>query len=202
MKLIVGLGNPGTEYEMTRHNAGFLAIDYVLEKWKTENRVSDIKTVKTKQYEAFETQYVFDDGSKESLTLLKPLTFMNSSGSAIQAYCALHNDIDISEDLWVLHDELDVPFGFLKVAYNRSAAGQNGVQNIIDQLGTKEFSRIRIGIGSQHARKGPSQDYVLKNFSATESTVEVDVSSYSSGAYVIKINTDKSKGYVGKFVKK
>lgn len=168
MKLIVGLGNPGTEYEMTRHNAGFLAIDYVLEKWKTEGRIGDIKKVNTKQYEAYETTYLFEDGTKEVLTLLKPLTFMNNSGNAIKAYSSLHKDIDISEDIWILHDELDVPFGSLKVAYNRSAAGQNGVKNIIDALGTKEFNRIRIGIGSEHARKASSQDYVLKNFSSTE----------------------------------
>ncbi len=168
MKLIVGLGNPGTEYEMTRHNAGFLAIDYVLEKWKVEQRVGDIKRVSTKQYEACETQYLFDDGKEEALTLLKPLTFMNNSGNAIKTYCSLRNDINVSEDLWVLHDELDVPFGSLKVAYNRSAAGQNGVKNIIDALGTKEFNRIRIGIGSEHARKISSQDYVLKNFSSVE----------------------------------
>lgn len=171
MKLIVGLGNPGTEYAMTRHNAGFLAIDYLLEQWKTEHRIGDVKRSTTSQYEAYETQYLYDDGRKESLTLLKPLTFMNNSGHAIKAYCALHQDINVSEDLWVLHDELDVAFGLLKVAYNRSAAGQNGVKNIIDQLGTKEFNRIRIGIGSENARMTSSQDYVLKNFSSTEKKV-------------------------------
>ncbi|MDP2656118.1 MAG: aminoacyl-tRNA hydrolase [bacterium] len=168
MKLIVGLGNPGTEYETTRHNAGFLAVDYLMEKWLEEGRIEKPSISKDKTYIAYETKYTRDDGKHESITFLKPLTFMNLSGTSVKKYLSYHRTIDITKDIWISHDELDIPFGKIKISHNRSSAGHNGVQNIIDLLGTKEFSRMRIGVASERPVTISGEKFVLGKFSATE----------------------------------
>lgn len=146
MKLIVGLGNPGLEYERTRHNAGFMAIDKVAELLQ----VSFTK----KQFQAtIATASV----KGEKVLLMKPETYMNLSGEAVLAAVQFYK-ID-SQDILVLHDDLDLPVGKIRIRYQGSSGGQKGLKNIIDLLHTQDIKRIRIGIGKDPII--PIVDYVL-----------------------------------------
>ncbi|NCC54189.1 MAG: aminoacyl-tRNA hydrolase [Erysipelotrichia bacterium] len=146
MKLIVGLGNPGKEYEKTRHNAGFMVMDKIAQ----ELRV-DINTSK------FKGMYTKINVKKESVILLKPQTYMNLSGESVREIMDYFK-IDIN-DLLVIYDDLDLPVGKIRLRSKGSAGGQNGVKNIIQHLGTQQFNRIRVGIGKDE--KIPVVDYVL-----------------------------------------
>src|SRR3990167_2216195 len=138
MKLIIGLGNPGKEYEKTRHNVGFLAVEKIAQdlqfsKWKME-----------KKLEA-EVCRGFIASCCEDVILAKPQTFMNLSGRAVQlltTYYKLHTN-----DVLIVHDDLDLELGTLKLSYGSGSAGHNEIQSIIDTLGTKDFWRLRMGIG-------------------------------------------------------
>ncbi|MBI2552006.1 aminoacyl-tRNA hydrolase [Candidatus Uhrbacteria bacterium] len=138
MKLIVGLGNPGKEYEKTRHNVGFLAVDGIardlqFSKWKME-----------KKLEA-EVCRGFIASCCEDVILAKPQTFMNNSGAAVKKLTV--NYRLTTDDLLIVHDDLDLELGTLRLSYGSGSAGHNGVQSIIDALGTKDFWRLRVGIG-------------------------------------------------------
>ncbi|MBE6161070.1 MAG: aminoacyl-tRNA hydrolase [Firmicutes bacterium] len=142
MKLIVGLGNPGKEYENTRHNIGFMVLDYMKknEKWK----------------EKFDAFYIKDD----DVIYLKPLTYMNVSGFAVEKAA---NFFKIKpEDILVIQDDLDLPFNNYKLKRNSSAGGHNGIRSIIACLGTNSFLRLKIGIA--HDRSIDTKDYVLSKF--------------------------------------
>jgi PTH1 family peptidyl-tRNA hydrolase len=134
VKLIVGLGNPGIEYESTPHNLGFLAID----------RIADDLGVKVRnrQCRALTARAVMGD---EPVLLAKPETFMNLSGDSVRALVAKH-EAKPESDLIVIQDELDFPWGTLRIHRQRSSAGHNGVESIIEALGTQDFLRIRIGV--------------------------------------------------------
>jgi len=134
VKLIVGLGNPGIEYESTPHNLGFLAID----------RIADDLGVKVRnrQCRALTAQAVMGD---EPVLLAKPETFMNLSGDSVRALVAKH-EAKPESDLIVIQDELDFPLGTLRIHRQRSSAGHNGIESIIEALGTQDFLRIRIGV--------------------------------------------------------
>ena len=152
MKLIVGLGNPGPEYELTPHNLGFLVIDRIADDHKVEirNRQCRALTARTKI-------------GNEPVVLAKPETFMNLSGQAV-ACLAEKLEIRPASDLIVIQDELDFPFGTLRVHRNRSSAGHNGIESIIDSLGIKDFVRIRIGVAPEHkVRDG--REYLLSPMS-------------------------------------
>ncbi len=139
MKLIVGLGNPGKEYEKTRHNSGFMAMDVLADmlgvsissnKWN-----ANICTTRI-------------DG--EQVLLMKPLTYMNESGKAvIQAVHFYHIE---PEDVLVLHDDMDLPTGSLRIRKKGSAGGQKGMKSIMQAMGTTDIPRIRIGVG--HSDRG------------------------------------------------
>lgn len=157
MKLIVGLGNPGTQYENTRHNAGFLALDFFL-----------------KDHPAINCQGKFNaqicelhiDGVK--MFFIKPQSFMNLSGQVVREIASFYK-VDITKDLLVLHDEKDLPFATVKEARDSGSAGHNGVQNIIDELGTKNFARIRIGVESREPNSPlPTDVFVLQPFTNEE----------------------------------
>jgi PTH1 family peptidyl-tRNA hydrolase len=152
MILIVGLGNPGKQYELTRHNAGFLAIDYIAAELGLE--WSEHK--KTRSLMAKSSEYV----------LLKPQTFMNLSGEAVVA--ALNFWKLDKDDLVVLHDDIDVDLGKIKTTASSRAAGNNGVQSIIDLLGTQEFFRVRIGVRTEMRDKIPADKFVLEKFRPEE----------------------------------
>ncbi len=159
MKIIVGLGNPGVKYKNTRHNAGFLAIDNFL-----ASLDADINPACTKfDSELFEVHF----GSNKTF-FIKPNTFMNNSGQAVSEIINFYK-IDLAKDLLVIHDDTDLPFGDIRFANNSSAAGHNGVQDIINKLGTQEFNRIRIGVESRESRgEIPTEDFVLQKFTDDE----------------------------------
>ena len=148
VKLIVGLGNPGIEYQFTPHNLGFLTVDRIANDHNVEirNRQCQALTARTQI-------------GNEQVVLAKPETFMNLSGIAVRELL-LKNDLLPESDLIVIQDELDFPFGTLRVQRNRSSAGHNGIESIIDSLGTKDFVRIRIGVAPEHkVRDG--KEYLL-----------------------------------------
>ena len=162
MKIIVGLGNPGQQYEDTRHNIGFAIIDKIREKFEFPEFKSN------KRFQAEISKNAID--LKEAL-LVKPQTFMNLSGESVQAILDFYKLTP--EDLIVIHDDLDIATGKYKIATDSSSAGHNGVQNIIDKLGTQKFRRIRIGVGEETAegaikcRLG-AHDFVLSRFNPEE----------------------------------
>ncbi|HEX8815954.1 MAG TPA: aminoacyl-tRNA hydrolase [Terriglobales bacterium] len=134
MKLIVGLGNPGIEYQFTPHNLGFLAIDRLGDDFGVD--------VNNRQCRALTAR--FEVGS-ETVLLAKPETFMNLSGLSVNELVK-KNDLEPDADLVVIQDELDFAFGTVRVQKNRSSAGHNGIESIIGALGTQDFLRIRLGV--------------------------------------------------------
>lgn len=159
MKLIVGLGNPGQKYQNTRHNFGFLAVDLLAKKlgltWRDSTK---LKAEVTKNAE-----YV----------LAKPTTFMNQSGFAVSALLKFYKLSP--SDLIVIHDELDIDFGKYKLSSDSRAAGHNGVQSIIDQLGSKKFVRFRLGIRSDADHGIDAEKYVLEKFNQKETKELPDI---------------------------
>jgi PTH1 family peptidyl-tRNA hydrolase len=155
-KLIVGLGNPGSKYQWTRHNAGFMVLDRL-------SHVSGIPVTK-KRFSGF-----YGEGSwkNERLLLLKPQTFMNLSGQSVAEALRFHK-IDL-QNLLVIHDDLDIPYGRVKLKEGGGHAGHNGLRSLVSELGGGGFIRIRVGIG--RPRFGDAADYVLSNFTKDELVV-------------------------------
>lgn len=169
MKIIVGLGNPGDKYINTRHNVGFMAIDYIVENlglsWHDDKKFN---------------AYTAKDGDT---VYVKPKTYMNNSGQAVQAILSYYKllpkklgilkikNTDLSDVLTVIHDDLDIDLGKFKASIDSRSAGHNGVQSIIDHLKTKNFKRIRIGIRADKPEQMPVQNYVLGKFSKNEQEI-------------------------------
>ncbi len=154
MKLVAGLGNPGKEYASTKHNLGFLAIDEIA-------RRAGIDLTKKK------FRGVYGEGflSGEKLILLKPETYMNRSGESVSEAAVFYN---ISPtDIIIIHDEMDLPAGTLRVKAGGGSAGHNGIRSIIDRIGSPEFIRIRIGIGKPGG-KSKGAAHVLSRFGSGE----------------------------------
>lgn len=169
MKLIVGLGNPGEKYEKTRHNLGFMVVDQFLKdvtetsetKWSHEVKVkSDIAV------------FEWPVGSTtEKVILAKPRTYMNNSGMAVSL---LANYYKIEpKDIWIVHDELDIPTGNMKIRIGGSSAGHKGIESIMNSLGTEKFYRFRLGIGVSrlqtevaHHMMPKADEYVLDRFAS------------------------------------
>jgi PTH1 family peptidyl-tRNA hydrolase len=137
VKLIVGLGNPGIEYQFTPHNLGFLVIDRIAEQAKIE--------VRNRQCRALTAKAVI---GPETVLLVKPETFMNLSGLSVRELMAEH-DAKPETDLIVIQDELDFPLGTVRIHRNRSSAGHNGIESVIGAVGTKDFLRIRMGVAPE-----------------------------------------------------
>jgi PTH1 family peptidyl-tRNA hydrolase len=164
MKIIVGLGNPGKKFEKTRHNLGFMVLDRFARKNKFpkfEMRKEFLAMVSEKKIE------------KEKIILAKPQTFMNNSGLAVKQILEklrTSNIEHLTSNLWVIHDDLDIPFGKIKISFGRGSAGHKGVQSIIDEIGTKDFVRFRIGIRKEEEgiRK---KEFVLEKFNKNEEKV-------------------------------
>lgn len=160
MKLIIALGNPGKNHELTRHNAGFLCADFLQKEW----HCSDFQ--ENKKMSALVSEGVV---GKEKVLLIKPDTFMNASGTAVSQLVHFYKLTPL--DIVVIHDDLDIASGTYKTTPSSRAAGHNGVQDIIDKLGTQDFFRVRLGIGRPVEVAGvciPSHDFVLQKFSAEE----------------------------------
>ena len=141
--IIAGLGNPGTEYEKTRHNAGFLAIDYIASKYNVN--INKLK---------FKALVAEADISGKRVLLMKPQTFMNSSGEAIGEAAAFYKIP--AENILILHDEISFDAGIIRIRRKGSAGGHNGLKSIIAHISSEAFPRIKIGVGQK-----PSPDYDL-----------------------------------------
>lgn len=155
MKLIVGLGNPGVEYAGTRHNIGFDVVDKIVSGKTSSPEVS--KKLNAIVYKLGE------------LILVKPQTFMNLSGNSVKATLDFYK-IELT-DLLVIHDDVDLDFGEIKHQYDRGSAGHNGIESIIASLGSKEFHRLRVGVGRPENPKIETADFVLQKFSKTDDEV-------------------------------
>ncbi len=148
MKLIVGLGNPGIEYHFTPHNLGFLAIDRI-----AGNLGMDVRN---RQCRALTARAVI---AEQPVLLAKPETFMNLSGVSVRELVQEH-EAKTESDLIVIQDELDFPLGTLRIHTRRSSAGHNGIESIIDALGTQDFLRIRIGVAPER-KVSNGREYLL-----------------------------------------
>lgn len=167
MFVIAGLGNPGRKYEKTRHNMGFLAIDSLAEK-------NGIKVNKIKH------RALVGDGmiSDRRVLLVKPQTYMNLSGISIREI-ADYYDVP-AEDILVIYDDFDLELGTLRIRKKGSAGSHNGMKSVIDELGTKDFPRIRIGIGSSRGKDW--KDFVIGKASKDDMQVLSDAASRAADA--------------------
>lgn len=155
--LVVGLGNPGREYEKTRHNAGFRGIDLLAEKLGC--RIDRMK---------FQGLYVQTVYQGQKLYLLKPQTYMNLSGRSVLQLSAYFNIPP--QRIIVLFDDISLPPGRLRIRANGSAGGHNGIKSIIAELGSQDFPRVKIGVGAKPHPEQDLADWVLSGFSASEET--------------------------------
>ncbi|MCR4325092.1 MAG: aminoacyl-tRNA hydrolase [Candidatus Curtissbacteria bacterium] len=169
MKLIVGLGNPGEKFKNNRHSLGFIVVDMF----------AIINALSWRYSRDFICYYA----KSSDFVIIKPSTFMNKSGEAVKA-AADYFKIE-AKDVLVVHDELDLDFGKIRITFNGSSAGHNGVESVVESLGTLDFSRLRIGIG--HPRDiegGPREpsDYVLSDFTTDEKKKLSEVITRADGA--------------------
>jgi PTH1 family peptidyl-tRNA hydrolase len=162
VKLIVGLGNPGIEYQFTPHNLGFLAIDRIAQQCGVE--------VRNRQCRALTARTVI---GSEPVLLAKPETFMNLSGVSVRELIAQH-ELRPESDLIVIYDELDLPLGMIRIRQRGSSAGHNGMESLIGALGTQEFLRIRLGIAPDR-KISDGVKYVLTPFRKKELKVVDEV---------------------------
>jgi PTH1 family peptidyl-tRNA hydrolase len=173
MKLIVGLGNYGKEYENTRHNVGFMVADNLADKLDTDITKKDFKGLIAKfKYK------------NEDIIILKPLTYMNLSGESVIEVVKYYN-IDI-KDIVVIFDDLDLEVGKVRLREKGGSGGHNGAKSIIELLHSEEFKRIRIGIGKNEFIKGP--DYVLGKFNKDEQKLIMEAISKASDALICYLN--------------
>lgn len=147
MKLIVGLGNPGEKYQDTRHNVGFMVLEQFLKNYEPVEKTVWENSKKFKS-DIVEIEWKIKKGETEKAILVKPKTYMNNSGMAVSLLSMFYK-ID-SRDIWVVHDELDLPLGSMKIRLGGAGAGHHGVESIIESLGTDTFWRFRLGIGISH----------------------------------------------------
>jgi len=156
VKLIVGLGNPGSKYTYTRHNIGFIVIDHFAE--------SNGVLFMPGKGDWYECSLTVND---EEVFLLKPVTFMNNSGSAVKEFCNIHNIKP--EDVLAIYDDFQLPIGTVRVRKKGSNGGHNGISDIIYQMNTEEIPRMRIGIGNNNVlQKDDFIDFVLSDFTKDE----------------------------------
>ncbi len=161
IRMVAGLGNPGDEYAQTRHNAGFKAIDELARQanvtyWKNQAG-AEVASIQVNDAEA--------EGGKREVILVKPQSYMNTSGGPISKLCAQYK-VSV-EELLVIHDELDIPAGDVRIKVGGGHAGHNGLRSIIDKMGSRDFSRVRVGIGNPPGRM-PVADFVLKQLRSRE----------------------------------
>lgn len=174
MKLLIGLGNPGEKYKQNRHNVGFMMLDYFVEqvqnsKLKTQNHSLKFKTDKYSHAEIAEIHV-----NREKIILAKPQTFMNESGKAVRKILtnnqfSIINKFSISNDLYVVHDDLDIRLGEFKIQKGRGPKLHNGIESIENHLHTKDFWRVRIGVDNRNPENRiPGEAYVLQDFTGEE----------------------------------
>lgn len=155
MWLIVGLGNPGAKYALTRHNIGFMAVDFLHRSLSAPNPKSDFK--------ALVNRFKWQD---QEIVTLQPQTFMNLSGDSVRAAMDFYK-IPL-EKLVVIHDEIDQPFAKLKIQKNRGHGGHNGIRDITAKMSSMDYGRLRLGVGRPENPQFAVADYVLQRFSDSE----------------------------------
>ncbi len=179
MILIVGLGNPGAKYEKTRHNLGFRVVDQLAERWG---------------FGHYDTRFDGDIGKGRAhgkdVLLLRPHTFMNLSGASVAA-CARYFKL-VPADVWVAHDDLDLPLGKLRIRVGGSSGGHNGIASVIERLGDRAFTRFRLGIG-RPATPVPIEDYVLQPFGPEEKHVAQEMVAKAADAIETALKEDVTR---------
>jgi len=174
MKLIVGLGNPGDKYLKTRHNMGFMVIEQFL---KDFERVDKTEWVDDKKFRSDTAEIIWQPrhNQEEKVILVKPKTYMNNSGLGVQLLTTYYKLL--ATDIWIVHDDIDLPLGSMKIRFGGAAAGHHGVESIMEKLKTDKFWRIRMGIGFKNVRSGREiknkklkdvDDFVLGSFTGKE----------------------------------
>ena len=164
--LIVGLGNPGTEYQKTRHNVGFLVLDELQKRYGFSEFTLSKKHTSLVSEGFLGSAKEFLDRTK--VVLAKPQTFMNNSGKAVKSLLPKLGLGILKPSLVIIHDDIDIPLGKIKISENRGSAGHRGVDSIIQTLGTKNFTRIRIGIRPAKGKPNNTESFVLKPFLKAE----------------------------------
>lgn len=199
MKIIIGLGNPGEEYQESRHNIGFRVVDYISKKYggsfhfdkKSNSEISEIKIDPVKSAKDGAALRQFNRVNGERVLLVKPQTFVNNSGEAVKKLMkncpdsALRNrgssisQREIGKNLVVIHDDLDIPFGKMKLSFGRSSGGHKGVESVIRALKSEKFYRVRFGtfnsqlvkirkIKDKKKRLGEMNKFVISSFGSSE----------------------------------
>jgi len=171
MILIVGLGNPGIKYKRTRHNMGFR----VLDEFQKKNNFPDFKF--SKKFNALISK---KNAGKEKIILAKPKTFMNNSGQTVKKLSTYYSPPTIS--LIVVHDDIDLPLGKIRISKKRGSAGHKGVESIIKESGSKNFIRLRIGVRNQESEVKNRWKFVLKNFTKEEEKIVEKITKKSCSA--------------------
>ena len=181
--LLVGLGNPGREYKDNRHNVGFMAIDRLVVRLNARGMKLQSKAI-----------VVTATHEERKLILAKPQTFMNLSGQSVQGLAHFYK-VPLT-NLMVLSDDLDIPFGTIRIRASGGAGGQRGMASTIERLGTRDFPRLRIGIGRPPGRMDPAA-YVLQDFPKDEASLLSDVLDHAADAaleFVVKgLNASMNK---------
>ena len=172
MKLIVGLGNPGSKYENTRHNLGFMVVERFLKNYEP---VSKTEWEDDKKFKSETTEIIWQPrhGEEEKIILAKPRTYMNNSGLAVNLASSYYK-IPTTE-IWVIHDDVDLSFGSMKIRFGGASAGHHGVESVMEALGTDKFWRFRMGIGVKNGKLRVEnsmlknvEDFVLGEFGGKE----------------------------------
>lgn len=161
MKLIVGLGNPGPQYAGNRHNIGFQCVELFA-------RLHRIDLSKLQQRTMIGDGWVERNGQRQRVLLAKPLTYMNASGQAVNTLLRFYK-IELT-DLIVVHDDIDLAQGKLRLRLGGSSGGQNGIKSIIEQNGSADFARVKVGVGRPPGKMDPAA-FVLQNFTAAEEEI-------------------------------
>jgi PTH1 family peptidyl-tRNA hydrolase len=188
VKLIVGLGNPGIEYQFTPHNLGFLTVDRLADRGKisVSNRHGRAVTGRMRI-------------GSEDVLLAKPETFMNLSGLSVSELVQKY-EVNVATDLIVVHDELDLPFGTVRIKQRGGTAGHNGLESILGALGTDEFTRVRMGIAPDHPVRDGAR-YVLAEFKKSQYEA-VDLMLDTAADAVTAIIIDGAQAAMNRFNRK
>ena len=169
MKIIIGLGNPGPKYKNTWHNVGFLVLEELQKNLGTENFKANPK---------LKAEISTGKLKGEKIILAQPQTFMNLSGEAVGAI--LHYFKAKIEDLIVIHDDIDLALGKIRLAKNSSAGGHNGIKSIIENLKTQDFLRLKIGVKTARLEKMETADFVLEKFGDQAKTIKTEIKKAAS----------------------
>lgn len=179
MILIIGLGNPGLKFKNTRHNLGFKIVNII----KKESNFSVWQNKKNLKAKISQGEI-----NNQKIILAKPQTFMNSSGQAARHLINFYK-IPL-ENLWIIHDDLDLELGKIRIKKDSGSAGHKGIQSIINELGTKNFNRLKIGIGPKPA-KIDTKKFVLQKFSKNEKEILEETKEESTQVLLEELNTNK-----------